>query len=270
MGRVDGEDKQIFGWHTLAVGDYTDFLKAFIPDLTRQLEDWGLMDETYFHISDVPREEHLETYTKSFDSVKDIFKALKTIEAVAFFEYYEKGLIKGPVAATHAIHEFIDKDVEDLWAYYCLYQSKDVSNRFIAMPSARNRILGVQLYKYDIKGFLHWGYNFYNSERSIKKLNPFESTDADQGLPAGDTFLVYPGEDKKPLESIRSVVLGQAFADYRALRLLEDLTSRDHVLGFIDEGLAEPLTFTFYPKEDGYLITLRNRVNAEIAKAKRG
>ena len=38
------------------------------------------------------------------------------------------------------------------------------TNRFIAMPSGRNRVGGFLLYKYGINGFLHWGFNFYYSQ----------------------------------------------------------------------------------------------------------
>ena len=65
-----------------------------------------------------------------------------------------------------------------MWTYYCTGQYYEVSNRFMSMPSARNRIYGVQLYKYDIVGILHWGYNFYNSQFSIEHINPYEVTDA--------------------------------------------------------------------------------------------
>ena len=43
------------------------------------------------------------------------------------------------------------------------------------------------------------------------------------------------------------------------------------LVGELEEGeLAEPLTFKRYPKSDMYLITLRNRVNREIARRMSG
>ena len=141
----------------------------------------------------------------------------------------------------------------------------EVSNRFMAMPSARNRIIGVQLYKFDIIGFLHWGYNFYNSQFSYRHIDPYQVTDADYAFPSGDPFLVYPGPDGAPEESIRQMVFYEALCDLRALRLLESLTSREHVLELIEDGLGEPLTFKVYPKSDAWLLDLRRRGNREIA-----
>ncbi len=41
--------------------------------------------------------------------------------------------------------------------------------QIFSIPSQRNRVLGYQLYKYNVKGFLHWGYNFWNTQYSKKK-----------------------------------------------------------------------------------------------------
>lgn len=62
------------------------------------------------------------------------------------------------------------------------------------------------------------------------------------------------------------MVLNEALNDLRACQLLEALTSKEYVLGILEEFLAEPLTFTNYPKSDAYLIMTRNRINGEIAK----
>ena len=138
------------------------------------------------------------------------------------------------------------------------------------MPSARNRILGVQLYKFDIEGFLHWGYNFYNCQQSLYPLDPYSITDGDGFGPAGDCFQVYPGRGGVPEESIRMMVTDEALNDLRALRLLESLRGRDFTLALIEEGLSAPLAFDRYPTDAAWLLRLRERVNREIARAVAG
>lgn len=266
VATVDGKKKKIFGWDTPSVGEYTKFLEKFIPDLVAHLKEWGVLDKTYFHISDVPREEHIESYKEAYMSVNDLFKDLKTFEAVAHYDFFKKGLIELPVAASSVIHDFLDDDLDELWTYYCVGQFTEVANRFMSMPSARNRIFGIQMYKFRISGFLHWGYNFYNSVLSYKKIDPYKVTDADDGFPAGDAFLVYPGRGGVPEPSIRSKVLSQAFYDERALSYLERLTSKEYVLDILERDLREPITFYEYPKSDAYLIRTRNRVNYELNK----
>lgn len=266
VATVDGKKKKIFGWDTPSVGEYTKFLEKFIPDLVAHLKEWGVLDKTYFHISDVPREEHIESYKEAYMSVRDLFKDLKTFEAVAHYDFFKKGLIELPVASSSVIHDFLDDDLDELWTYYCVGQFTEVANRFMSMPSARNRIFGIQMYKFNISGFLHWGYNFYNSVLSYKKIDPYKVTDADDGFPAGDAFLVYPGRGGVPEPSIRSKVLSQAFYDERALSYLERLTSKEYVLDILERDLREPITFYEYPKSDAYLIRTRNRVNYELNK----
>ena len=266
VATVDGKEKKIFGWHTPAVGEYTRFLHSFLPQLIEKLKEWGIAEVTYFHISDEPREEHLESFRAAKESLGDLLDGFHTFDALSSYEFYRHGLIDKPIPGNNEIEEFLEHDLTDMWTYYCTGQFYEVSNRFMSMPSARNRIYGIQLYKYDIIGILHWGYNFYNSQFSIEHINPYEVTDAGNAFPSGDPFLVYPGADRCPEESIRMMVHYEALTDLRALELLESLTSKEYVMELIEGDLAEPITFKKYPKSDMYLLTLRNKVNREIAK----
>lgn len=267
MATVDGEYKRIFGWDTPAVGgEYTEFLHMYLSELTARLREWGIADRVYFHISDEPSLENLETYLAAKQSIADDLKGFKIIDALSNYQFYEQGVVENPVPSNDHIEPFLNNNVPNLWTYYCCVQYYKVSNRFMSMPSARNRILGVQLYKFDIKGFLHWGYNFYNSQYSKSHINPYEVTDGGNAFPSGDPFIVYPGKDGKPVESIRLMVLSNALTDLRAMKLLERLTNKDFVMELIEGELGSKITFSEYPKSDMYLINLRNRINKEIAK----
>ena len=265
VATVNGKEEKIFGWHTPAVGEYTRFLETFLPQLIEKLKEWNIADVTYFHISDEPREEHLESFKAAKESLGNMLDGFHTFDALSSYEFYRHGLISKPIPGNNEIEDFLAHGLTDMWTYYCTGQFYEVSNRFMSMPSARNRIYGVQLFKYYIIGILHWGYNFYNSQFSINRINPYQVTDADNAFPSGDPFLVYPGDDRKPEESIRMMVHYEALTDLRAFELLESLTSKEHVMELIEGELDEPLTFKRYPKSDMYLLTLRNRVNREIA-----
>lgn len=266
VATVDGKEEKIFGWHTPAVGEYTRFLQVFLPQLIEKLREWKIADVTYFHISDEPREMHLESFKAAKESLGNMLEGFHTFDALSSYEFYKHGLISKPIPGNNEIEEFLEHGLTDMWTYYCTGQFYEVSNRFMSMPSARNRIYGVQLYKYDIIGILHWGYNFYNSQYSYEHVNPYLVTDAGNAFPSGDPFLVYPGADGHPEESIRMMVHYEALTDLRALELLESLTSKEHVMELIEGELEEPLTFKRYPKSDMYLISLRNKVNREIAQ----
>ncbi|WNQ11370.1 DUF4091 domain-containing protein [Paenibacillus aurantius] len=265
IAEVDGEQKRIFGWDTDAAGEaYKDFLHQFLPVLVAFLYEQKLEKHSYFHISDEPLLEHRPWYRSASEVLTAHLKGMPVMDAITNLEYYEEGLVKRPVPANNHIEPFLERGVPELWTYYCCVQYKEVSNRFFNMPSARNRMMGIQLYKFQMAGFLHWGYNFWNTRYSLKAIDPYRITDAGFHFPSGDAFLVYPGEDGRPVESIRMEVFQEGLQDLRALQLLESLIGRDQVLEMIEEGLPEPLTFRSYPKEAAWLLNFRESVNAAI------
>ena len=123
------------------------------------------------------------------------------------------------------------------------------------------------MYKYRLDGFLHWGYNFYNSEKSLYPIDPYRCTDASGAFPSGDPFLVYPGKDRKPEESIRLMLMDEAMSDLRAMYLLEDLTDRETVMRCIEQTREEEVTFSKYPRNISYMTACRERVNEAIRAA---
>ncbi len=262
---VDGTLQKLFGWHVSATSkEYAEFLGEYLPALKNELKAQGVLERTIWHISDEPSFEHLESYKAAKALVEPYIGDMYILDALSDVRFYKTGAVEHPVPANNHVHDFIDEHVKGLWTYYCCGQGKDVSNQFIAMPSRRERILGVQMYKYDIVGFLHWGYNFYNCQYSYYPIDPYGTTDGDGFVPAGDTFQVYPGKDGEAVESIRMMVFAECIDDMRALKLLEQLTSREHVLKLIEEGCESELTFYDYPRNDEYIIALREKVNNEI------
>ena len=267
MAYKDGRYQRIFGWDAPAVGgEYTRFLSQYLPTLTDKLREWGVAEKTYFHISDEPSVAHLNDYVAAKNSVKAYLDGFVIIDALSSYEFYKSGAVEKPIPSNDHIQTFIDNNVPGLWTYYCTGQYLNVSNRFFALPSARNRVIGAQMYKYKIEGFLHWGYNFYNSVNSVSHINPFAVTDGDGAFPSGDAFLVYPDKNGAPGESIRIMVFHEALQDLRAFELLESLAGREFVLGLIEEGADMPVTFGEYPRGDEYVLNLREMVNREIEK----
>lgn len=265
MARQDGVLTQVFGWDTKADSkDYRFFLQSFLSELKVVIYELGIEKSVYFHISDEPTEKQLPSYQAAKEIVAEALEEFEIIDALSHFEFYENGLVKQPVCATNCIEPFLANRPEKLWAYYCTSQGTDVSNRFIAMPGGRTRILGQQLYKYHIDGFLHWGYNFYNCQFSLYPVNPYSTTDSDGAFPSGDPFLVYPGADGRPEESIRFMLMDEAMNDLRALYLLESMIGREKVLSLIE---ADNITFSHYPRTPSYCADMRQRINDAIQTA---
>ncbi|MBM7568905.1 DUF4091 domain-containing protein [Paenibacillus sacheonensis] len=266
----DGTTKRIFGWETDAGGEeYRAFIGQFLPELTGWIKANGLERCSYFHISDEPSIDHLDSYASASGMVEELLQGFPVIDALSDYAFYEKGLVKNPIPASDHIEPFLAHGVEPLWTYYCCGQYKQVANRFFSMPSARNRILGIQLYKFNLTGFLQWGYNFWYSQHSRSEIDPYRVTDAVHAFPSGDAFLVYPG-DGKPVESIRLEVLREALQDLRALRLLEERYGRDFVLSGLEEGLDRPISFSCYPRDAEWLLAKREWVNAKLQEQGQG
>lgn len=265
MAEKDGALTRIFGWETDAHGEaYSRFLQIFLPQLREHLRQLGIENRCVFHISDEPGEEQLDSYLKAKQAVSRALSGCIIIDALSHYAFYESGAVEHPVCATDHIEPFLEHKVPNLWAYYCCCQHREVSNRFLSMPSARNRIVGVQLFLHDIAGFLQWGFNFYNNQYSQSSVNPYLCTDGEFFVPSGDAFGVYPAPDKTAWETIHMVVFTHALQDLRAMQLLSDQIGKARVIEIIRETAGMDITFRQYPRNSTFLIELHERINSEI------
>ncbi len=262
VAEKDGKIERIFGWETDGTGlEYAEFLDALLPKLMKFLEGKGVLDDCLFHISDEPHTDYLERFSAARAIVSKHIPDNLIIDALGFYEFYEKGLIKRPVVSLNHIHHFMDKGVKPLWGYYCMAQREDVSNRFLAMPSYRNRILGYQLYKNELEGFLQWGFNFWFAARSRSVIDPYMNTTSNGAFPGGDAFMVYPLDgDGEVVCSHRLYVFNEGLQDLRALEMLESLTDRETVINLLQEIDG----FKVYPRNNNYIINLRGKINQMI------
>lgn len=266
VATVEGEEKRLFGWDTPSDSeDYHEFLSELIRQMLRYLreEKNGADKRCYFHISDEPQAWDMERYCRLSDRMKPILEGYPIMDAVSDYDFYANGATTCPVPAMDHMDAFLSRSVPNLWTYYCCAQSVNVPNRFFAMPSSRSRIVGVLFYKFRISGFLHWGYNFYNNQYSYSPINPFLCSDGECFSPSGDAYSVYPGRDGQPWPSLRQAVFVDALQDLRALKLCEQLYGREYTMALVEEGI-EPISFGSYPRNDGYLLTLRKKVNNAI------
>ena len=268
VANVDGKQKKIFGWETDSHGvEYEEFLSSFLAELQKELEALGLADCTYFHISDEPELKFLESYGECSKIIRKYLKGYKIMDAMFNLEFYNKGLLDVPIPGIQHSEAFIEKDVQPRFVYYCGVP-RNVTGRGIAMPSYRNRICGSLLYAFEMKGFLHWGFNFYNSAKSIKKIDPYFITDADKRFCAGDSFLVYPGDDLSPLPSVRFYVFRDGLQDMRALRLCEDIYGKEavhEVLKGLNDG--EELDLQKVPADKNFTLKMREIINSMIERS---
>ena len=234
MATTENSYERIFGWDTSSTGDeYLSFLRECLKEVDGLLRKKNLTQKTYFHISDEPNKDNIARYKEVYDAIRPIIKDYKLMDAVSDSG---RDIIDIPVVSTTHLSGKCEKNE---FAYYCCSSHMNcLANRFLNMPSQRNRVFGYQLWLNEANGFLHWGFNFYNDGLSHKSIDPFRNTDAGEHFPAGDSFIVYPGEDGA-WDSLRSEVFYDALQDREVLCALEKKLGREKLEKYLaDNGVS--------------------------------
>ena len=266
VAEVDGVEKRIFGWDVPADSpEYERFLSSLMPELIKLLKELGIDRICRFHVSDEPNEEQLDAYMRAAKLLDKLTPGFVKMDALSHVEYFRAGATKCPIPKTNNLAEFMAEDIPERWVYYCGNWGDGVPNRMFGIPSYRNRALGVLLYALGIDGFLHWGYNFYYTQLSRRTdIDPWWITDAGGGFVGGDSYLVYPGADGKPVTSLQYEVFNEGLQDVRLLQTLERRIGREEVMKIVNEGLERPLAMTDYPHSARWLLDLHERVLARF------
>ncbi len=264
---VDVKGNHLFGWDTASDSEeYCGFLRALLPELTAFLDKKKLRKYVYFHCSDEPNKDFMEYYRKASTLLREQLKGFKMCDALSSVEFYKTGLVETPIPSENHIEPFVEAGVKPLWTYYCCGQVVDVSNRFLHFPSSRNRIIGALMYRYDIAGFLQWGFNFWNACLSKGMIDPYADINSYYAFPPGDGFMVYPGKDGKPVESIHHEVFAEGLQDLRLLKLLEKKIGREALEKFLDDATpGRRMTMAKYPRGEAAMLRLRKRMMAMLA-----
>ena len=264
-GTLDGKYGTLFGWDTLALDpEYVKFLRSLIPALLDYMRSLGLDHQCYFHISDEPTKNYIDHYKKVKENISDLLKGYTIMDALSEVEFYKSGAVECPVPVTKKIEPFLEEQIENRWCYYAGFTTVDCANVLCAMPSWRGRSLAMQMFKYDIKGLLHWGYNYYNNRASGDVINPYLDLSGEDWVAAGDTFVVYPSHNGKAIESLRMITYDEIITDYRAMRLAESLTSHQAVVDAMESALGDVITFRRCATSEAEILAVRNAVNEII------
>ena len=261
---VDGEDKRIFGWDTPSTGEkYVEFLKQYIPAVRAFLREEGLEDKTLFHLSDEPLPKDLDEFVAAATNATELLEGCMIGDALSHYEFYEKGVMNRPFVGTPELEQFFGR-CEHLCCYYTGSRMKNgLTNRVINAPSVRNRMIGLQMYRYNIEGFLHWGFNHCYGTLGSGCYDPF-SYPGGWDLITGSGFLVYPSRDGRAIPSLRLKVFHEGINDMRALQTLEALTDRQTVCELLDSFFDGKLTFHNGPTSPDKLFAVREAINAAI------
>ena len=194
------------------------FYKRFFPALVSHLREQGWLDIYRQHLADEPIAKNIKSYRAMAALARKYAPELKTIEACHTKDLV--GAIDIWVPQLNYLHDDFphyqgrQKAGEEVWFYTCMYPQGNYANRFLEQPLIETRILHWINFNYGITGYLHWGYNQWTTDDPFKKTT--RNHDGSQYLPAGDAWIVYPG-DNGPLDSIRFEAMRDGIADYELL-----------------------------------------------------
>ena len=240
-------------------------MDAYLPEFLAFSKKMGINDRLVFHISDEPALEHVQGYTRALAVVKKHLDGYMMCDALSHYDYYERGLTETPVVSTLFADNFYGKCDSFMLYYTGGKPNEHLSNRLLTSSPQKTRILGVQLYKYRAKGFLHWGYNYYYGRMCHWVFDPAQNPYAYRNLPAV-SYLVYPLFDRTVAPSIREMQMRDAISDYRALKRLESLIGYEKTVAFCEAFFGETISVFTLPKSGDSMHAFREALNQEIEK----
>lgn len=195
-----------------------EFYSQWFPAFRDHLKEKGWLDNFVQAVGDEPVAGNADSYTTASNLLKQYAPELQVIEACLAQNMV--GAIDIWVPTLEHLHQhekFFNERREAgdrIWFYTCVQPEGEYANRFVELPLLKTRIMHWINYRYDVEGYLHWGYNFW-------RPNPWENAaDADK-LQGGDTHIVYPAKDGFGIvESIRWEAMRDGIEDHELLSQL--------------------------------------------------
>lgn len=266
-GEKNEKNIRLFGWDTPATDpEHASFLTAYLTEFLRFAKEMGIENDLIFHISDEPEEIHKESYVHALKTVEKVLSGKTVCDALSNYSFYQNGLVKLPIVDIPFADDF-DGKCERMMLYYTGGERfSELTNRLLTSSPWKTRILGLHLFRYNAKGFLHWGYNYTYGRMSHGHFDPLTDACFYKNIPAV-SYLSYTSRDNEPMPSLREKNMSEAINDYRALRLLETLIGREKTLALCRETLGEEIGIHTIPKSGEDMLALRERINFEIEKS---
>jgi hypothetical protein len=226
---------------------FLNFLKQFLPEFQKFLIAENLLNDSYFHLSDEPGSgQHIANYKRARQILHELAPWMKVMDALSDIQYGRQGLTDIPIPMVNSAQAYIDEKIPH-WVYYCCAPQGDWLNRFMDTPLAKVRMSGMLFYRLGAKGFLHWGYNYWHKMEREEIGDPFNdaSNSSWPGIPYGDPFMIYPGADGRPMDSIRWEVFAESLQDYAILQSAK--------INPEDPMLRDIKTYANFPKNEEWL-----------------
>jgi len=196
-----------------------EFLPQFLPAFVEHLREKGWLEKTVFHICDEPSNHNIMAWREASDFVHRYAPELRRLDAIESPHCLDRLEIWVPkldhLATWQDMYEEAQRQGYEMWFYTVgIYQGGSVPNKTVDVPLIESRIMHWLNYRFDLKGYLHWGLNAWTDD-------PFN----EPGLHRGDGWHVYPKEDGL-LNSLRWEQMRNGLQDYECMWLLQSRTDQ--------------------------------------------
>lgn len=199
------------------------FYRQFFPALHRHLVEKGWWEIYSQHLADEPIAENWQSYVDIARFVKSLVPDILIVEACHTRNLNNVVDIWVPqLNFLHTDYAFYQERMQagdEVWHYTCLAPQGEYANRFIELPLIKTRLLHWINYRYDVPGYLHWGFNFWRGDPFTESTDI--QTESGNVLPGGDCWIVYPARDAI-WSSVRLEAMRDGIVDHTLLGMLGD------------------------------------------------
>ncbi len=220
--KKDATGKAVFADGDPADPGVQQYYKVFLAALTDDLKKKNLFDKYYQHIADEPVDGNATSYLSALDVVNKFAPGIKTLDAIQTTKVADAITVPVPQLDFFAKNLDYFKNLissgKEVWIYTSWLPQGTFGNRFIEQQALQHRLLFWVLARYNLKGVLSWGFNYWENTDVYNQSGKPES--GDRVKPAGDGYLVYP-KNGGLMSSIRMETLKDGFEDYALLQKLE-------------------------------------------------
>ena len=206
------------GYRPLSNDTTQNYLSQYLSALYSHLEAKGWTSMYIQHIADEPIDENAASYSRIADFVKKFMPGIPLVDAVMSHKLANTVNIWVPVLDQyHKEYPFYQERQaagDEIWFYTCVVPQDNYANRFLEQPLSHTRFLHWINFRYGSTGYLHWGLNFWD----LDKTN--DASSYGETWAGGEAWIVYPTEGRV-FSSIRLAAMRDGIADYELLKLLE-------------------------------------------------
>ncbi|NLG29058.1 MAG: hypothetical protein GX557_14200, partial [Chloroflexi bacterium] len=121
---------------------YCRFLAQYLPELQRFCESAGILERSFFHVSDEPHGDHLPQYLADRAMLRELAPWMKVMDALSDITFARQGAMDMPVPSIEKALDFWREGIPS-WCYYCCGPRGPFLNRFVDTPLPKMAMHGL-------------------------------------------------------------------------------------------------------------------------------